>query len=89
MIKKLRHKISLLQNNKGFLKYFENTSWLFVERIIRMFIGIFVGIWVARYLGPKEFGLLSYAQSFVGLFTIFATLGLDSIVVRGVGKRWN
>lgn len=86
MIKKLRHKISLLQNNKGFLKYFENTSWLFVERIIRMFIGIFVGIWVARYLGPKEFGLLSYAQSFVGLFTIFATLGLDSIVVRELVK---
>ena len=41
-----------------------------------------MGIWVARYLGPEQFGLFSYAQSFVGLFTAFATLGLDGIVVR-------
>ena len=64
------------------MKYFKNTSWLFAEKIIRMVVGLFVGVWVARYLGPEKFGLLSFAQSFVGLFTIFATLGLDEIVVR-------
>jgi O-antigen/teichoic acid export membrane protein len=51
-----------------------------------MFIGLFVGIWVARYLGPEQFGLLSYAQSFVFLFTAFSTLGLDAIVVRELVK---
>ncbi len=51
-----------------------------------MFMGLFVGIWVARYLGPEQFGLLSYAQSFVFLFTAIATLGLDSIVVRELVK---
>ena len=64
------------------MKYFKNTSWLFAEKIIRMVVGLFVGVWVARYLGPEKFGLLSFVQSFVGLFTIFATLGLDVIVVR-------
>jgi O-antigen/teichoic acid export membrane protein len=68
------------------MRYFANTSWLFGEKILRMIVGLFVGIWVARYLGPEQFGLLSYAQSFVGLFTAIATLGLDGIVVRELVK---
>lgn len=47
-----------------------------------MTVGMFVGIWVARFLGPENYGLLSYSQSFVALFAVIATLGLDSIVVR-------
>jgi len=68
------------------MKYFKNTSWLFAEKILRMVVGLFVGIWVARYLGPEQFGLFSYAQSFVGLFTAIATLGIDGIVVRELVK---
>lgn len=56
------------------------------ERVFRMVVGLFVGVWVARYLGPAQFGLLSYAGSFVGLFAALATLGLDSIVVRELVK---
>ena len=48
--------------------------------------GFFVGVWVASYLGPEKFGLLSYAGSFVGLFSAIATLGLDGIVVREIVK---
>lgn len=56
------------------------------EKILRMLVGIFVGVWVARYLGPEQFGLLSYAQSFVFLFTAIASLGLDGILVRELVK---
>ncbi len=76
------NKLKSLKNHQGFMKYFKNTSWLFMEKILRMTVGLFVGVWVARYLGPEQFGLLSYAQSFVGLFAIIATLGLNSIIVR-------
>lgn len=79
-------KLKSLRTRQGFMKYFKNTSWLFTEKIFRMLVGLFVGIWVARYLGPVQFGLLSYAQSFVGLFTVIATLGLDGIVVRELVK---
>jgi len=68
------------------MRYFANTSWMMVEKILRMFVGLFVGIWIARYLGPEQFGLLSYAQSFVFLFIAIATLGLDGIVVRELVK---
>jgi len=75
-----------LASHQGFKRYFANTSWLFAEKVLRMVIGLFVGVWVARYLGPEKYGLLSYAQSFVGLFTAIATLGLDGIVVRELVK---
>jgi O-antigen/teichoic acid export membrane protein len=49
----------------GFRKYFANTSWLLGERVLRMVVSLLVGIYVARYLGPERFGLLSYELSFV------------------------
>lgn len=52
-------RLKSLKNHQGFMKYFRNTSWLFGEKILRMVVGLFVGIWVARYLGPEQFGLLS------------------------------
>ena len=75
-----------LINSPGFRKYFANTSWLLGERILRMIVSLFVGIYVAKYLGPERFGLLSYANSFVGIFTAIAILGLDGIVVRELVK---
>ena len=82
-------KFKSLLKHKGFIKYFKNTSWVLIEKIIRFTVGLFVGVWVARYLGPERFGLLSYAQSFVGLFTIIASLGLNGIVVRELVKNNN
>ena len=70
----------------GFKKYFANTSWLMGHRVLSLIVALFVGVYVARYLGPERFGLLSYAGSFVGLFTALATLGLDGIVVRELVK---
>lgn len=81
--------VSLLNkaiHHAGFKKYAANASWVMAEKVLRMFVGLFVGIWVARYLGPEKFGLLSYAQSFVFLFVTIATLGLDGIVVRELVK---
>ena len=83
----LLKKAILLKNHSGFRKYFDNTSWLLMERIVRMLVALFVGVYIARYLGPEQFGLLSYANSFVGLFLALATLGIDSIVIRELVKR--
>jgi len=79
-------KIVQLKHHSGFKKYFANTSWLLGERALRIAVSLFVGIYVARYLGPERFGLLSYALSFVGIFVALATLGLDEVVVRELIK---
>ncbi|CAN2038978.1 O-unit flippase [Candidatus Magnetomoraceae bacterium gMMP-15] len=71
-------------HSKGFKRYFANTSWMMVEKVVSMIVALFVGVYVARYLGPERFGILSYAISFVGLFSAIATLGLDNILVRNL-----
>jgi O-antigen/teichoic acid export membrane protein len=65
-------------------KILSNTGWLFADRLLRMGVGLLVGVWVARYLGPEQFGLFNYSLSFVALFSTFASLGLDSIVIRDI-----
>ncbi len=69
-------------NSPSFRKYLANTSWLFSEKVFRIAIGFIITIYVIRYLGPSQFGLLSYVTSFVLLFSAIAALGLDNIVVR-------
>jgi O-antigen/teichoic acid export membrane protein len=59
-----------------------NTGWLVGDSVIRTVVNLIVGIWVARYLGPGPFGLLSYAAAFVSLFSALSNLGLDRLVVR-------
>ena len=68
--------------SESFKKYFKNTSWLFAEKIVRVLIAFVVSIFVVRYLGPKNFGLLSYAISFYGLFYAISVLGLEIITIR-------
>ncbi len=46
-----------------------------------------VTIFVVRYLGPKDFGLLSYALSFYGLFSAISILGLETITIRELVKN--
>jgi len=59
-----------------------NAGWLFADNILRMGIGLLVGVWVTRYLGPEQFGVLNYATAFVTLFSSVALLGLDGIIIR-------
>ncbi|HZX74689.1 MAG TPA: flippase, partial [Cyclobacteriaceae bacterium] len=70
-----------------FKKYFENISWLVLEKGVTLFVGLVVGIYVARYLRPESFGLLNYAISFVSIFSAFSTLGMDQIIVRELATK--
>jgi O-antigen/teichoic acid export membrane protein len=80
-------KINEFYKSKGFVKYLKNTSWLLSERILRIIVSLFIGVWVTRYLGPKNFGLFSYVQAFVMLFASVASLGLNNILVRELVKE--
>jgi PST family polysaccharide transporter len=64
-----------------------NISWLSVDQLFRLALGLVIGVWIARYLGPIQFGLLSYATAFVSITGSFATLGLQGLVVRELVLR--
>lgn len=70
----------------GFQKYFQNTGWMFLGRIFGLFISFFTTIYVVRYLGPENYGVLSYAVSFIGIFSFIASFGIDQVLYRELIK---
>jgi O-antigen/teichoic acid export membrane protein len=69
--------------------YYQNTAWLMFDNIIRLISTLTIGLYVARYLGPSNYGALSYAISFSGVFTLVVKQGLDGIIVRDIVKQPN
>ena len=69
-------------NHAGFQKYFRNTGWMLFSKILSMAISFVVTAYVARNLGPLNYGQLSYAISFVAIFSFIAGLGIDHVLFR-------
>jgi len=80
---------SEIWGNTGFQKYFKNTGWMFLGRIFSLIVSFLVGVYIARYLGPENYGLFNYVISFVGLFGFLSSLGLNGILNREIIKDHN
>jgi len=65
-----------------FKRYFFNSSWMMAEQFLRIVSGVFVGIYIARYLGPERFGILSYILAISTFITAISRVGMDAILVR-------
>lgn len=65
----------------------KNTLHLIGERGIRLVLGLFVGVYVVRYLGPDQYGLFSYVMSFAGILLPFASLGYATITIRELVRK--
>ncbi len=76
-----------IEQSPNLQKALTNTGWLFGDKILRMGVGLLVGVWIARYLGPEQFGLMNYAMAIVALFGAVASLGLNGIVVRDLVNK--
>ena len=73
----------------GFQKYFQNTWWIFSMKVLSMLVSLLATLYIARNLGPTNFGQLSYATSFVSIFSFMASLGIDSVLYRELIKYPN
>src|ERR1035437_10791895 len=62
----------------GVKRYFYNTSWQFIGTFIMLPVTFLVNIYIARNLGPLNYGILNYTISFVGLFAILSAGGIDT-----------
>lgn len=59
-----------------------NLGWLVAEKGARLVLNVGVGFWVARHLGPAQYGSLNYGLAVVGLVSLLAELGLENVVRR-------
>ena len=73
-----------IEHRPNFLKIVDNIGWLFFDKILRMGVGLLIGVWIARYLGPEQFGLFNFTAALIGLVGALAAMGLQGIVVRDI-----
>lgn len=60
----------------------KNAGWLIGGRVAQMILSFFVSILTARYLGPGNYGIISYVNAYVAFFTSLCTLGLNSVIIK-------
>ncbi|WP_429096039.1 flippase [Aeromonas media] len=77
---------SKISSNEGLILAINNSGWLLFDKLVRMTLGLLVGAWVARYLGPAQYGELAYVLAYLAFFQAIALLGMDGIVVRDIVK---
>lgn len=68
---------SILRN-----KTIKNAGYLIVGKVVQMLFGLIVGLLTARYLGPSNYGLINYANAYIGFFTALCTLGINNVLVK-------
>lgn len=76
-----------LLQNRTVQQLSSNTAWIMVDKVVRLAIRFAVGIWVARYLGPAQFGDLNFAMALVGIFIPLTHMGLARLAVRDMAKN--
>lgn len=60
---------------------FNNAKWIIICKIVQSILQLIIGMISARYLGPSNYGLISYAGSIVAFAMPIMRLGLDAILV--------
>ena len=83
LINKIIGKLNLSPTKE---KVVRNVVWAVTGKVVTLLGGLLVGIFVARYLGPEQYGLMSYVMSYVALFQVLASFGMDQIEIREESK---
>jgi O-antigen/teichoic acid export membrane protein len=77
----------MLSSRPQLLVVASNAAWLILDRFVRLVLALTMGAWVARHLGPAQFGELSYAISLIAFFQGIVNLGADGIAVRDIARN--
>ena len=65
---------------------FKQSSWLFLAQSLARAIGFLYTIFLARNLGPDQFGLFSAAVAFFALLSVFGEFGFNRFLTREIAR---
>lgn len=54
-----------------------SSATLLVESVVRVGVTAAISFWIARALGPAQFGIINFASALMGIFLAVGTLGLE------------
>lgn len=69
-------------NNQTSKHFTANASWIMIGKVFQIVLTFITTLLVSRYLGPNQYGKITYAYSYVALFIPLANLGLNDIIVK-------
>ena len=78
---------SKLNLSENAVKVAKNIGWALLGKVATLLGSFIVGIFVARYLGPEQYGLMSYVIAYVSIFQTLALFGMDNIEIREEAKN--
>ena len=64
----------------------KNAFWLTIGQLGSRIFRAFIIIYAARVLGVGEYGVFSYVLGLAGFFTLFADIGVNSILTREINR---
>ncbi len=64
----------------------KNTFFLFLSTLIRFAANMILWALIARAVGVEDFGKLTFAISFTGLFIVFADYGFSPLAIREIAR---
>lgn len=63
-------------------KIIRNASWIIVCKVVQAILNLVVTVITARYLGPSNYGIISYASSIVAFIVPIIQLGINCVLVQ-------
>ena len=67
-------------------RVFKNASWIIVCRLVQAVFAVIINGLTARYFGPSNYGIISYAASLVAFVTPLMKLGTSYVLVNEIIK---
>jgi O-antigen/teichoic acid export membrane protein len=64
-----------------------NASMLLISQCVNLVLGFIYVVYIARYLGAEQYGILAFAFALAGIFAIVADLGVGTLLVREIARH--
>ena len=64
----------------------KNTTIFFIAQVISYLLVFLYTIYIVRYLGPNNFGILTFGISLISILGIFTDLGLNTLMTREIAR---
>jgi len=86
IMKKYSYIAKILMPTKKIWRGLKNASYLTIGHFLSIVINFFGFIFIARLLGPSDYGIYVAVAAFVGLFNIITFRGLNKTILREGAK---
>jgi len=67
-------------------RYLKSSLWFLSTRVVSLIVSLLSIFYIARTLGPQNFGELNYAMSLVTLFAFFGAIASSTVITRDLVK---